>query len=516
MRVVWSAVIALAVAGAAYANDDDEAKTPARTYTQAEVEALVDLATRVAKLEEAQQDAELEKLKAAAAKEKQDESKGLPDRVSALEKKMGSAGQTYDASKMLTFSTPDGNFTAKIGGRLYTVYRHIFDDGQNGTNGKDTFAIDTARFQLDGTFFKDFYYRIEGEAKSGESGGGTATNSGAAVNVPGAFRTKDVYMGWQGLGDWLSIQMGQFKQPMSQEETESSRFIDFAERSILNRLIPGHVQGVMLKGALFDKVVEWYVGFNNGPTYRDGDRGTVDSNDEKGEFLRIFVTPLKNTDMALFKSLRLGIDASDHKTDNPSSPINNISSGDLNLGNILTFAAPAGAVLEGHITRLDLNFNWNYGPASLRAEYFRQRAQLEGPATVRDGFVITGWYIQASYLLTGEEKPLENRVKPKNNFDPLAGGWGAWELAARVAVVDAHDAVHAGIAAPKSGALNPPTGSNHKTVEYTLGVNWWMTPNVRLMIDWEHLSFDQQRQLGRFNALKKGEDEVYIRWQIDF
>src|SRR5262245_34640297 len=98
MKFVWSAVIALSVAGAAYA-DDDEAKTPARTYTQAESDALLDLANRVMKLEELQQDAELEKLKAAAAREKQDESKGLPDRVSNLEKKIGAAGQTWDASK---------------------------------------------------------------------------------------------------------------------------------------------------------------------------------------------------------------------------------------------------------------------------------------------------------------------------------------------------------------------------------------------------------------------------------
>lgn len=91
MKFVWNAVLALSVAGTAYA-DDDEAKTPARTYTQAEVEALQDLANRVLKLEELQQDAEMERLKAAAAKERQDEQKELPGRVSALEKKMATAG----------------------------------------------------------------------------------------------------------------------------------------------------------------------------------------------------------------------------------------------------------------------------------------------------------------------------------------------------------------------------------------------------------------------------------------
>src|SRR5436190_10753438 len=119
MKVVWSAVIALGIAGAAYANDGDEPKTTPRTYTQAEVEALLDLATRVSKLEDMAQDAELEKLRKAAEKEKQADQESLPSRVSKLEKLVSENKPTWDSSKMLSFSTPDGNFTAKIGGRLY-------------------------------------------------------------------------------------------------------------------------------------------------------------------------------------------------------------------------------------------------------------------------------------------------------------------------------------------------------------------------------------------------------------
>src|SRR5262249_37928334 len=136
----------------------------------------------------------------------------------------------------------------------------------------------------------------------------------------------------------------------------------------------------------------------------------------------------------------------------------NVSSGDLGIPSILQFNG--NNVIEGHLTRMDFNFHWNYGPAAIRAEYYRQRTQLDGPAaTLRaNAFEIAAWYVQATWLLTGEEKPLENRVKPKNNFDPMAGGWGAWELAARCAVVDAHDGVAAGIMNPKT---SPTTGSNH-------------------------------------------------------
>jgi phosphate-selective porin OprO and OprP len=500
MNFVWSAVLALAIGGAAYADDDDEAKTPARTYTQAEVEALLDLATRVAKLEELVQDPELEKLKAAAAKEKQDEQKGLPERMSALEKKMGSAGQTWDASKMLSFSTPDGNFTAKIGGRFYFVYRHIFDDGQNDVNGKDGFFIDTARFQLDGTFYKDFVYRIEGEAKSGSPTAPAASD--------GAFRFNDVWMGWTGLGDWVGIYAGIMKLPMSQEETTSSRFIDFAERSVLNRITPGRDVQLQLRGALFDKVVEWALGAANGHTNRENQKFTGDLNEEKDFFIRVMATPLKNSDMALFKQTRIGVDFSVGRRDNANTAIANVSSGDLGLPAVLTFTPPAGTFIKGNQSRLHLNYSWLYGPMSLRAEYAQVKADIKGPAPIpQNNFIQRAWYVQATYLLTGEEKTLENRIKPKNNFDPLAGGWGAFELAARWAVIDCNDGKAAGIVA---------AANNHWTHEVTLGVNWWMTPNVRLMIDWEHFGFEQKQPLGRFGGLKKTEDEIYIRWQIDF
>ena len=475
MGLVWSAVLACSVAGAACV-DDDETKKPDRTVTQAEVEALVDLANRVRKLE-------------AAAQEKQP----------------GAAGQTWNASKMLTFSTPDGNFTAKIGGRLYFVYRHIFDGFGSTTNAKDAFLIDSARFQLDGTFFKDFTYRVEGEAKSGETVNGVLST--------GFFRTKDAYLGWQGLGDWFALQAGQFKCPMSQEETCSSRFIDFAERSVLNRLVPGHVQGIMAKGSLFENTFEWWLGYGNGAFVRDGDRGTLDSNDEKDGFGRFFLTPLKSTDIGFLKTVRLGYDFTIGKRDGqpPAAP-NDISSGDLGLPVLIDYT---GGQVNGRMVRQDFNFNWNYGPMNLRAEYFRSKTELEG-STANSAFHQRAFYISAAYVLTGEEKPLESRIRPKNNFDPADGGWGAWEVALRWAVIDGKDARHAGVIAnngtKNAGGANGQTGAT----EYTIGVNWWMAPNVVVRITYERLVYDLDVPVGKNGAFKRFEDEIYIRWQIDF
>jgi phosphate-selective porin OprO and OprP len=492
MKFVWSAVLALSVAGAAYADDDDEAKKPARTYTQAEYEALLDLANRVLKLEELQQDAELEKLKAAAAKEKQEEQKGLPERVSNLEKKMGAAGQTWDASKMLAFATPDGNFTAKVAGRFYFVYRNVLDGPNSGIGApRDSFIIDTARIRVEGSFYKDFFYQVETEGKSGTPAGQN-----------GAYTLNEAWLSWRGLGDWVAVTAGLTKIPISQEETTSSRFIDFAERSVLNRITPGRDIQFTLNGSLFDKVVEWWAGIANGNVNRETLKLGVDTNDEKDYFVRLFLTPLKTSNVALFKQLRVGVDASTGERDNPNggAPAN-VSSGDLGLPAILTYTAGPN-VIRGDQTRVNWNFSWLYGPASLRAEYARVRSDINGGP--HKSFIQRAWYVQATYLLTGEDKALENRVKPRVNFDPLGGTWGAWELALRWAVIASN--------APSQGLGR---GQTH-TTEYTVGVNWWMTPNVALRINWERFTYDDDIAAGRNGALQRYEDCFYVRWQIDF
>ncbi len=491
MKLVWSAVFALGLAGAAMADEGDDEIQPRRP---AEEEGYRDLLERVGALEARQADEEMEKLKRAAAQEKADEQKGLPDRVSKLEKAQASAGQTWDVSKMLSFSTADGNFTAKIGGRIYFVYRHIVDrdDGSGGT--ADQFIVDTARFQLDGTFYKDFFYRLEGASEKN-----------------GAFAYNDVYVGYSGLRDYFSIQAGQFKVPFSQEETCSSRFIDFAERSLLNRLIPSRDQGIMLFGSIADKVLEWNLGVFNGVT-----KNTADLNDEKDVAARIFVTPLKNSNVDLFKQLRLGFDVTYGDIDGRANAAD-ITSGDLGgvtLIDLTPGAAPAGNFVDGIRTRMVANFSWLYGPVSLRAEYLMQKQQLyDDPTILESDFTIKAYYVQATWLITGETKPLENRVVPKNNLNPLNGGWGAFELALRYCSLDASDAEDAGFFGPPPVPL-----ANMKVNQLTVGINWWWTSNMALRINYEHLTFDEDLPVkgGGGDPLARKQDIIYVRWQIDF
>ena len=413
-------------------------------------------------------------------KEKRMREESMKERLDAIEKKVNDS-VTFSANNGLKFKTADGNFEGAIGGRIYFIYRHVFERADGGGSLPDTFAVDTARIQFDGTFFKEYFYRVELEhAKTG------------SVNL------KDGYIGWKGLDD-VAFQFGQMKEPFSQEETCSSRFIDFAERSILNRIVPAHDIGAMAKGPLFDKVIEWELGLFNGGSRNSAGRNVNDVNDEKDIAARVRATPFRSSDNDWLKQLRIGLAYGIGDVD--TTAIGDITTGDLSGLTVLDFTGNE----DGMRTRMGLELSWLMGPMSLRAEYVIHNQEVVTAAGDGD-FDIKGYYVQFTYLLTGENKPLENRVVPKNNFSVKNGTWGAWELAARLAGLDASDGESAGAIA---------AGTNQKVQEITFGVNWWMTPNVRLMLNYEMFKFDEDIPQAGADPISD-QSIFYTRLQIDF
>jgi phosphate-selective porin OprO/OprP len=160
--------------------------------------------------------------------------------------------------------------------------------------------------------------------------------------------------------------------------------------------------------------------------------------------------------------------------------------------------------------RMLVNFAWAYGPVSLRAEYGVINQEFADGLPESD-FDVTMWLAQATWLITGEEKTIDNRIKPKNNFQPLNGGWGAFEIAVRAASYEVGDEVQtAGI------ALVGATG-NLETQEITVGLNWWWSSNVVWRLNYEMLSFDEEIANIKTGGEPSDEQDIFIlRWQIDF
>ena len=77
----------------------------------------------------------------------------------------------------------------------------------------------------------------------------------------------------------------------------------------------------------------------------------------------------------------------------------------------------------------------------------------------------------ASWVLTGETaSDTSAGVRPRNNFDFGNGHWGAFQVSARYHTLEVDEkAIALGLAA---------AGSSHKAEAWTVGLRWYLNPNV--------------------------------------
>ncbi len=119
-----------------------------------------------------------------------------------------------------------------------------------------------------------------------------------------------------------------------------------------------------------------------------------------------------------------------------------------------------------------------HGPFNLQSEYQRVWVN-QGPARVALSF--NGAYLATSYVLTGESRPYDarlgvfSRFRPRTNFDPRKGTWGAFELAGRISYIDLND---------KAGELAVGGVKGGYETNYTAGLNWYWNSHFRLQVNY--------------------------------
>ena len=158
----------------------------------------------------------------------------------------------------------------------------------------------------------------------------------------------------------------------------------------------------------------------------------------------------------------------------------------------------------------------NVGALQLTGEYLTTWVQRDAstPGT-GPGTFFHGGYVYASYFLTGEYMPWDrtsgtlDRPHILENFflvdrfcgerRGVAGGWGAWQVAARYSFVDLTDADIAG------GVQN----------DVTLGLNWWWNSYARWQFNMTRGFTDQHRPVGP--GLTGGDFLLAgVRFAVDF
>jgi phosphate-selective porin OprO/OprP len=385
----------------------------------------------------------------------------------------------------------DKKYVLRITGQIQADYRNFLNDAD--TVDTDSFFIRRARLGIEADMFEYYEFRL-------------LPDFGLGKTV-----LEDAYMNvhyW----DAFQFEVGKFKQPFSYEQLIQDRFTPLVERSMIDQLVPARDEGVMIHGYnLFTKRLDYGIAVSNGEI-----NGDADTNEHKDLNARIAVRPF-NTE-AFWPAVRLlqvGISGGVGVEQEPVSPATLKTS----LG-VPWFTFLPTVRADGVRDRWSPELVYFYGGLGFATQYFRQEQELRPAATgpaykFQENLPIDGYYVMATYLLTGEERTAYTAVTPLRPFDPRCPFTctGAWELTAMVSRLDVGNSAFA----PGLPRLADPTRSSSGANEVLMGFNWYFNKWVRMQFNWEHSWFDSPAALGPGPSnITKHQDALDTRFQVIF
>ncbi len=308
--------------------------------------------------------------------------------------------------------------------------------------------------------------------------------------------------------DELQFRVGKFKTPVSLERLQSPADMFFIERGHASNLAPSRDFGFMLYGNLLPDQLEYQLGVFNG----NQDLGNTDSDedDKKDIAARVFAHPFRNSDTVALQGLGIGIGGSIGQRD--GSATRTILGDYRSPGQQAFFRYRTGTTAgsttfaDGQHWRLYPQAYWYFGNIGLLGEYAISDQEVTRGAVSGD-VQHHAWQLAASYVLTGEDVGFRGGIKPYADFNPLAaeGGIGAWEVVARVGQTNVDDDAFPVFADPTLAAS--------KATSYGAGVNWYLSENVKLWLNYDFTAFDGGAAAG---ADRPDEHALFSRAQFRF
>lgn len=368
----------------------------------------------------------------------------------------------------LQFRSADTNFTLRVGGLVQLDSRTFFgDDAFN--EGNDTFALRRARPIVEGTFFRDFGYQLV---------------SDFAGSGPQIFEAN---LSYRPRPEW-GIRAGKFKGPVGLESLQSDSTLPFNERGFVSALAPVRNVGLQLEGSLFDGLLDYSAGVFN-VTGDSRNSGNVDFGDDKEFAGRLFVRPLKSSGVPWLQELGFGVGGSFSQVNSNALALPGTTGGTLpgyttpTLQQFFSYNPLVGPVVaDGDLWRISPHLQYRHGPFGLLGEYAISKHGVYNSTTFRAANLEhSAWQVSAQYVLTGEPASFTG-ITPTQPFSLSGGGWGAWQLVGRYGQLDIDDAAFLGFSNPDYSAKGASS--------WSVGVNWWLNRNVRMLTSFTHTSFE--------------------------
>jgi phosphate-selective porin OprO/OprP len=305
----------------------------------------------------------------------------------------------------------DGKFAFELGGEIWidkAIYRQDKDLGNNATELDDGTELRRARLSLGGKLHDDWGYAAEYDMASNEA--------------------KDMYIEYTGKKG-VDIKIGNFKEPFSMEDMTSGKATIFMERALaVDAFAPGRNLGVgafgggkrwSLAGGVFGEAYDY-----DPPNGSEGDqgwgmtaRGSYAPKLGGDQLLHLGMSLSERTPPKQDRELRFRDGLESHPADQDLIDTDDIDD----------------------VERLDrqgLEVAFASGPLLIQAE--RIGVSINRDIAAGPHLQFSGWYLSASWMLTGEERDYNgakgrfNRIKPK-------GADTAWEIALRRSNLNLND-----------------------------------------------------------------------------
>ena len=328
----------------------------------------------------------------------------------------------------IQIKSSDGEFSAKIGGRVQVDGAWYDEDGSEMGNGTE---VRRARLYLQGKMFTDWGYKLQYDfTGSGRNG------------------IKDAFLTYNGF-DSIELKAGNFKNPFMLQEQTSSKYITFTERALPDAFADGRHIGAMAS----TKHKHWtaaagFFGDAVGTSSSGKDEGwgvtgrtTYAAINEKTRVIHLGAA-VSYRDVGDKESIRFKQQAETHV-----SGTNIVDTGIISNG-------------EDYL-KLGAEFAAVEGPFSIQSEYIWTTVGREDG----DDLDFNGWYAEAAYFLTGES--LNYKKGKFGAVSPISivgrDGIGAWQIATRYSSIN----------------LNDQDIRGGEADSFTVGLNWFPTSTLR-------------------------------------
>ncbi len=433
------------------------------------------------------------------------------DRLAKLEEnweKMKAAEEKkkQDALKKTTF---------KVGGRIHWDHWNFAESSEGidyfensdpaspnyGKDPEDVWAFRRIRMEFSGDITQTMFWRMQLDFAELED---------AAI--------KDVYIGFKELPYNQSLILGHQKRPIGLDHWNSSRFNIFLERPLVVEAVNEDARrmGIMMHGYNDAESFNWQYGIATLENSA-GDRANRGDAGQYGLHFRFTGTPWYDCTSGGRGYLHLGVAGMFANPDGDADDmVSNSNEGRFRTR--LSQRSESRWLNTGRIAGADwyevLAFEsmLNIGALQLTSEYMNIWMQRDDTtAGTGPDLHFDGYYVQASYFLTGEHIPIDridgsiDRIRPFENFflverccGGIGRGWGAWQVAGRYDMLDISD--------------QDIRGGVGQTA--TLGLNWYWTAYSRVQFNLIYGDIRDHEPVNGFtggNSLTAG-----IRFGADF